>query len=84
MVRYARRPVQVIFRDCGCIRSGDQGNGQIYHPANVAFKRYQVMARAEWDVYCEVIGELLLAFSHQHGNTQLTCWKELRDLSKAR
>ena len=42
------------------------------------------MARVDSDVYCEVIGELLLASSHQHGNTKLTCWKELRDLSKTR
>jgi hypothetical protein len=42
------------------------------------------MSRVEWNFYCEVIGELLLAFSHQHGNTQLACWKALRDLSKTR
>ena len=84
MVRDKRCPVQAIYRDRGFIRSDDQGDGQIYHPVNVAFKRHQVMSRVEWDVYCEVIGELLLAFSHQHANTQLTCWKELRDLSKTR
>ena len=82
MVRDKRRPVQAIFRDRGSIRSDDHGDGKVYHAVNVAFKRHQVMSKVEWDVYCEVIGELLLAFSHQHGSTQLTCWKELRNLSK--
>ena len=84
MVRDKRRPVQAIFRDRGSIRSDDQGDGKVYHAVNVAFKRHQVMSKVEWDVYCEVIGELLLAFSHQHGRTQLTCWKELRNLSQTR
>ena len=72
MVRDKRRPVQAIFRDRGSIRSDDQGDGKVYHSVNVAFKRHQAMSRVEWDVYCEVIGELLLAFSHQHGNTGST------------
>ena len=84
MVRDKRRPVQAIFRDRGSIRSDDHGDGKVYHAVNVAFKRHQVMSKVEWGVYCEVIGELLLAFSHQHGSTQLTCWKELRNLSKTR
>ena len=69
---------------CAAFSNLGVGVSKVYHAVNVAFKRHQVMSKVEWDVYCEVIGELLLAFFHQHGSTQLTWWKELRNLSKTR
>ena len=83
MVRDDRSPVLSSFRDRGHIRSDDYCDARVYQQVNAAYKRHQIMSRTEWDVYCEVIGELLLAFSHQHGMTQLACWKELRDMKKS-
>jgi len=83
MVRDDRSPVLSSFRDRGHIRSDEHCDARVYQQVNTAYKRHQIMSRTEWDVYCEVIGELLLAFSHQHGTTQLACWKELRDMKKS-
>ena len=83
MVRDSRSPVLSSFRDRGYIRSDDYCDARVYRQVNAAYKRHQIMSRTEWDVYCEVIGELLLSFSHQHGATQLNCWKELRNMQKS-